>query len=103
MEKTIADKTIDVNEEGYLTDSSQWDEAIAHAIAKEEGIDELGEGHWTVINYLREKYAEEVEMTIRKLKNSGIVTVKELYALFPKGPLKKAAKIAGIPKPKSCI
>ncbi|MCK5637714.1 MAG: TusE/DsrC/DsvC family sulfur relay protein, partial [Flavobacteriaceae bacterium] len=34
---------------------------------------------------------------------SGIVTVKDLYKLFPKGPLKFSSQIAGIPKPTSCI
>lgn len=85
-----------------MTDFSQWDESVAEAIAQEEGI-ELTEQHWDVIKYLQDQYNKKIELTIRKIGKSGVVTIKELYALFPKGPLKISTKIAGIPKPKSCI
>ena len=49
MTKNIAESEIDVNEEGYLTDMTQWNEAVAEAIAAEEGVGPLGEGHWKVI------------------------------------------------------
>jgi tRNA 2-thiouridine synthesizing protein E len=42
-------------------------------------------------------------LTIRKIGKSGVVDIKEFYALFPVGPLKTATKIAGIPKPAGCI
>jgi tRNA 2-thiouridine synthesizing protein E len=41
--------------------------------------------------------------SIRKLTKESGVSTKELYELFPGGPAKKAAKIAGLPKPKGCI
>lgn len=103
MNKEIAGTTVDVNEEGYLTDMSQWNEAIAAAIAAEEGVGPLGDGHWKVIRYLREQQAKGAALTIRGMGKSGIVTTKELYDLFPGGPLKKSSKIAGIPKPVGCI
>ncbi|MCC6880961.1 MAG: TusE/DsrC/DsvC family sulfur relay protein [Verrucomicrobiales bacterium] len=103
MNKEIAGTTVDVNEEGYLTDMSQWNEAIAAAIASEEGVGPLGDGHWKVIRYLREQQAKGAALTIRSMGKSGIVTTKELYDLFPGGPLKKSSKIAGIPKPVGCI
>lgn len=100
----IAGTSVEVNEEGYLTDSTQWTREIAGEIAREESIETLADTHWKVIEYLRKYYSENNEMpTIRKLKKSGIVPVKELYALFPGGPLKKASRIAGLPKPTSCI
>ena len=40
---------------------------------------------------------------IRTLGKTSGVSIKELYQLFPKGPAKLAAKIAGIPKPRGCI
>ena len=53
---------------------------------------------------MREQFATHGSApSIRKLKKEGVVPVKELYALFPGGPAKKAAKIAGLPKPKGCI
>ena len=33
----------------------------------------------------------------------GAMNIKEFYELFPGGPLKISTKIAGVPKPKSCI
>ena len=103
MNKEIAGQTVDVNEEGYLTDMSQWDESIAAAIAEEEGVPPLTDAHKKVIAYLREQQAAGAALTIRSLGKSGVVTIKELYALFPGGPLKKASKIAGIPKPVGCV
>jgi len=102
--KIITGKQVDVNEEGYLTDLSQWTKEIAAEIAKEEGISVLTDNHWKVLNYLQKETRETGSLpTIRKLKATGIMPTKELYELFPEGPLKKAAKIAGLAKPASCV
>ena len=98
----IGGKNISVNEEGYLTDFSQWDKSVAEALAKEANI-ELSPRHWDVISYLQSEHQKEVALNIRKVGNSGVVSIKEFYTLFPQGPLKTATKIAGIPKPASCI
>ena len=103
MKKTIAGTEVDVNEEGYLTDMSQWNEQIAAAIATEEGIGTLTDAHKKVINHLRQQQAAGAALTIRSMGKSGVATTKELYDLFPGGPLKKSSKIAGIPKPVGCI
>ncbi|KJS81986.1 MAG: sulfur relay protein DsrC [Peptococcaceae bacterium BICA1-8] len=104
MEKVIAGDSVDVNEEGYLTDMNQWNKDIAAAIAKEIGIHELTEGHWRVIEFLRKDFAETEKMpTTRRLKNVGNIATKDLYDLFPDGPLLKATKIAGLSKPVSCV
>lgn len=100
--KTYAGKQVDVNEEGYLTDSSQWDENIAKEIAQQEGV-ELTELHFKVISYIRDKVAQGEALTIRGMGKSGVVDIKTFYGLFPGAPLKKATKIAGVPKPVSCI
>ena len=100
--KTIAGVEVNVSEDGYLEDMSQWNEEIAKEIASEIGI-ELTAKHFELINYLREKTAAKEGLTIRSVGKSGIVDVKGLYKLFPKGPLKFSSKIAGIPKPPSCI
>ena len=102
MEKTIAGKTVTVNEEGFMTDLNQWDQDVANEIAREEGI-ELTDNHFKVLNYLQEQHKNEVPLTIRKVGKSGVVDIKGFYGLFPGGPLKKSSKIAGIPKPASCI
>lgn len=100
--KVIGDKTITVNEEGYLTDFSQWNKQVAETIAKEVNID-LTQRHWDVLSYLQDQHRKEVALNIRKVGKSGVVDIKEFYKLFPQGPLKTATKIAGIPKPASCI
>lgn len=102
MDKEIAGKVVDVTEEGYLTDPSQWNEEIAKALADELDI-ELSAKHMAVIGFLREKQEQGEALTIRKVGKSGIVDIKGLYKLFPGGPLKYSSKIAGIPKPVSCV
>jgi dissimilatory sulfite reductase related protein len=102
MEQTIAGKTISVNEEGYLTDFSQWDEKVGEALAAEANIT-LSPRHWEVIKYLQKEQQNQVALSIRRIGKSGLVDIKEFYQLFPTAPLKTATKIAGIPKPASCI
>lgn len=99
---TLAGIAVDVNEEGYLNDPSQWTEDVAKEIATEEGIS-LTDKHFEVLHFLREKHEAGEQLTIRKLGKSGIVDIKGLYDLFPGGPLKKSSRIAGIPKPSSCV
>ncbi len=90
--------------DGHLANRGDWNESVALELAREEGIQELTERHWIVIRLMRKEYEEKGDApSIRRLTKESGVETKELYALFPKGPAKKAAKIAGIPKPKGCI
>jgi TusE/DsrC/DsvC family sulfur relay protein len=99
-----AGQSIEVNEEGFLMDSSQWTPEVAEAIAKQIGIDELNDQHWKVITFCREDAAKQgTPPGLRRIsKNSG-VNMKDLYQLFPKGPGKLAAMVSGLPKPQGCI
>ncbi len=102
--KEILGKSLAIDADGNLVNLADWNEEIAEALAKEEGIESLNEKHWQVINYMRKVYTETGDApSIRKLTKESGVDTKELYALFPKGPAKKAARIAGLPKPKGCI
>ncbi len=101
-EKTIAGINVQVDNEGYLENPDQWTKEIAVEIAKEIGIT-LTEKHFEVLNYLREQHSSGVPLTIRKVGKSGITDIKGLYELFPGGPLKHSSRIAGIPKPVSCV
>jgi len=101
---TIAGSEIELNDEGFLVDPDQWTEAVAVELAKENDIDPMTDQHWQVINFMRKEYFEKgTGPTVRVLGKTSGVSVKELYQLFPKGPAKIAAKIAGIPKPRGCI
>ncbi len=77
---------------------------LAEALAKESGI-LLTPRHWQVINFCREDAAKNSGASpgLRRITQLSGVSMKELYALFPKGPGKLAARIAGLPKPKSCL
>jgi TusE/DsrC/DsvC family sulfur relay protein len=101
---TIAGAQVELNDEGFLVDPSQWNEEVAVELARREGIDPLTDRHWEVIRFMRAEYeAKGTGPTVRVLGKTSGVPVKELYQLFPKGPAKLAAKIAGIPKPRGCI
>ncbi len=101
---TYSSTAVAVNDEGFFEDPSQWTETMAPEIAREQGIDELTEAHWQVIKFMRTEYDEKgTGPTVRVLGKTSGVSIKELYQLFPKGPAKTAAKIAGIPKPRGCI
>ncbi|MDP4510037.1 TusE/DsrC/DsvC family sulfur relay protein [Nonomuraea turcica] len=101
---TYAGQPVTVNDEGFFEDPDQWTKDMAPEIAKSLGIDQLTERHWQVIEFMRAEFAAKgTGPTVRALGKSSGVPVKDLYQLFPKGPAKIAAKIAGIPKPHGCI
>jgi TusE/DsrC/DsvC family sulfur relay protein len=101
---SIAATDVELNEEGFFLHPEQWTEDMAPELAAREGIDRLTEAHWKVIRFMRSEYFEKgTGPTVRVLGKTSGVSIKELYQLFPKGPAKVAAKIAGIPKPRGCI
>lgn len=102
--RTIAGKTVQVNDEGFLTDPSEWTREIAVELAKEEGINELTPAHWKVIEFCRQDAtASGKAPTLRRITTAAGIPTKELFTLFPKGPAKKVARIAGLGKPEGCV
>ena len=100
---TIDGRTVQVNDEGFLTDPSEWDEELARTLAARIGI-ELTEEHWKAIRFLREDYASQGETaTLRRISTVGGIPVKALFRLFPQKPAKKLAYVAGLPKPHGCV
>jgi dissimilatory sulfite reductase related protein len=101
---TIAATDVELNDEGFFVKPEQWTEAMVPELAAGEGIDNVTDAHWTVIRFMRSEFLSKgTGPTVRVLGKTSGVAVKELYQLFPKGPAKIAAKIAGIPKPRGCI
>ncbi|MBI5508745.1 MAG: TusE/DsrC/DsvC family sulfur relay protein [Deltaproteobacteria bacterium] len=89
--------------DGFLCDSAQWTPALAEALAREVGMT-LTPEHWQVLTFCREDFARQgVSPGVRRVAQLSGIDMKALYRLFPKGPGKLAAKLAGIPKPKSCL
>ena len=102
MIQQIAGREVEVDEEGYLKNLEDWTREVAEEIAQQEGI-QLTDKHWEVIQFLQDSYRNDRPLSIRSIGKRGPVSIKEFYELFPGAPLKKAAKIAGIPKPASCV
>lgn len=102
--RTIAGKTVAVNEEGFMTNPAEWTREIAVEIAKEEGISELSDAHWKVIDFCRTSAGSSGKApTLRTITTGSGVSTKDLFTLFPKGPAKKVARIAGLGKPEGCV
>ena len=100
----LAGKNVDVTEEGFLTDSSQWTPEVGEAIAAQVGMGPLTAEHWKVITFCREDAAKEGQAPgLRRISKLSGVGTKDLYKLFPKGPGKLAARVAGLPKPTACV
>jgi len=96
-------EAVQTDAEGYLSNRDDWSEDLANELATSLGI-ELTDEHWKVLNTAR---AIEVESGsspgLRKISKRSETPIKSIYKLFPEGPAKLIAKIAGIPKPKSCL
>lgn len=102
--RTINQKPIDFDAEGFMTNFRAWDLAVAQVLAAEEGIARLTDRHLAVLNFMRKEFEARGDgPSIRRLTKESGVPTKELYGLFPGGPAKKAARIAGIKKPHGCI
>jgi len=110
MSYEVDGKTVETDEEGYITNLGDWTPELAAVIAKAEEI-EMGDEHWAVVNFLRDYYEEyqiapAVRVLIKAIKKSmgpEVGNNKYMYELFPYGPAKQACKIAGLPKPTGCV
>ena len=101
---TIAGVDVELNDEGFFTDPEPVDRGDGPELARARRHRGADRRHWQVIRFMRTEYlAKGTGPTVRILGKTSGVSVKELYQLFPKGPAKIAAKIAGIPKPRGCI
>lgn len=102
-DKTINGTTISVDDDGFMTDHSQWSKEVAAGLAEEEGIT-LTDAHWKVLDFIAADFTEKSAVPgMRRMNKVGGIPTKDLYSLFPDGPIKKAARISGFPKPASCV
>ncbi|MHB8114605.1 MAG: TusE/DsrC/DsvC family sulfur relay protein [Bellilinea sp.] len=93
-----------LNAEGYMTDPNQWTKELAEILARQEGIDVLTPEHWQIIDFCRTTgLASGKAPTLRQITVGTGISIKDLFALYPKGPAKKVAKIAGLGKPEGCV
>ncbi len=102
--REIAGTTVHINDEGFMTNPEEWNQAIALEIANEEGIPELKPEHWKVIEFCRKDGKGTGKApTLRRITTQSGVSTKDMFTLFPKGPAKKVAKISGLGKPEGCV
>jgi tRNA 2-thiouridine synthesizing protein E len=94
---------LETDSEGYLLEPD-YSQEVVEIIASAEKIT-LTPAHWEVINYMRDEYKENGHTPNFRNMLKGFSEVnpsadsKFLYDLFPVGPAKQAAKIAGLPQP----
>lgn len=97
-------ENLKLDAEGFMTDPSQWTKEIAVEIAKQESIEVLTDAHWKIIEFCRKVGQQSGKApTLRQITEGAGVSTKELFALFPKGPAKKVARISGLGKPEGCV
>lgn len=100
----VEGRTYDVDEDGFLQEPDKWNENVAKDFARTEGIAELTDAHWKVINYIRGYFLQYgIAPMVRKVCKESGYKLNEVYQLFPSGPAKGACKLAGLPKPTGCV
>ena len=96
--------TFNIDEDGFIDDFNNWSEQWVQYVKKEEGIEELTEEHWKVLNVLQDYYKKNgIAPMVRILSKVTGFKLKYIYELFPSGPGKGACKMAGLPKPTGCV
>ncbi|MGE3162724.1 MAG: TusE/DsrC/DsvC family sulfur relay protein [Burkholderiales bacterium] len=96
------------DEEGYLVDPADWNDSVAEALARKEGI-ALTDAHWTVLRFMRQYYdehhiapdARHVMKHLAEYRGPGQADRNDLFRLFPYGYVKQACKIAGMRRPRA--
>lgn len=103
MPYVVEGTELETDAEGYLLNPDYRDETV-RVIAAAENVD-LTDAHWQVINYMRDQYREHGHTPNFRNMLKDVqefmpeADSKSLYDLFPIGPAKQAAKIAGLPQP----
>jgi len=102
MPQDILD-TVDFDDDGFMVNDTAWTREIGQAIAEALEV-QLSDRHWAVIDFARADFESSGEPpTLRRITQQTDVSMKEMYQLFPDGPAKLAANIAGLKKPTGCI
>ena len=104
MSITLEGKTIEMDGDGFMLQPELWTEELAKLIAQEDGIENLTEDHWKIINIIRANYLEKgLAPMVRVICKESGLELKQIYELFPLGPARGACRVAGLPKPEGCV
>ncbi|MCK9220398.1 MAG: TusE/DsrC/DsvC family sulfur relay protein [Bacteroidales bacterium] len=100
----IEGKIFEVDGDGFLSDPTIWNKEVAQLIAKHDGIQEMSEKHWAIVNIIRKNFEEKgMAPMVRVICQQTGVKLREIYELFPLGPARGACRVAGLPKPDGCV
>ena len=104
MSITLEGKTIEMDGDGFMLQPELWTEELAKLIAQEDGIENLTEDHWKIINIIRANYLEKgLAPMVRVICKESGLKLKQIYELFPLGPARGACRVAGLPTPEGCV
>lgn len=106
----VNSRALALTEQGFLVNRLDWDEAVAVALAQQDGI-VLTEQHWEIILFIRSYYGQYKHLPNTRVFIRAVARTlgedkgnsRYLHRLFPDGPLKFACKLAGLPKPPTCL
>lgn len=97
-------KAIQFDKDGFMVDPALWDAVVAAAIAGDEGIEQMTDKHWGIVNFIRDYWKKnDLAPPVRLICTELGVNVREIYRLFKSGPARGACRIAGLPKPDGCV
>lgn len=103
-------RELDLTDQGFLVNAGDWDEEVARWLAEFDDI-ELDERHWEIIGFIRDYYRQFKHLPNARVFTKAVAKTlgqekgnsRYLHKLFPDGPLKYACKLAGLPKPPTCL
>jgi tRNA 2-thiouridine synthesizing protein E len=102
--RTVAGREVYFDDEGFFWDPDDWSEAAAEELARERGMDGLGDVQWRVLRFIRGYYAHHGRAPMnRDLKAGTELSLLELERLFPDGIKMGARRLAGLPNPQTCL
>lgn len=110
MVLTVDGVELETTTDGFLSNAGLWNEQVAVQLALENGI-KISAAHWEILFFIRDYYfqyqhlpnARMFAAAIRKKLGEDKANSRYLQKLFPDGPLKYACKLAGLPKPPTCL
>ncbi len=103
--KMLGGKELDIDEDGFIQNPDEWNEAVAESLAEDEcEIHPMNEDCWKLVNFIRQYYIDyETAPAIRMVCKKSGFKLNVIYEMFPKGPAAGACKVAGLPKPTGCV
>jgi TusE/DsrC/DsvC family sulfur relay protein len=100
----VGDVAVEFDNDGFMLEPALWTDAVASAIAQDEGIGEMSRDHWKIVNFIREYWKEhDLAPPVRLICQTCGVSVRQIYKLFTAGPARGACRVAGLPKPDGCV